>query len=485
MFSTPTAPTAQPLESTLFQYVRAAKLKPQSVVVSTRFLNAQTTQTNTNSLSNLDKGKNGQYNGYLSPASRRRVKGIIESWLTACQFSTSMKFPTSFPSQEVYPTFLTLTLPSMQLHCDKLIKNECFDPFMQYLREKWAVKNYIWVAETQKNSNIHFHVILDRALPAGRLQEVWNRMLERLGYVGMFRDMQNYIYRNGFKVRKDMMNARLDEVRKAKKSTSQKYDRAEAAKAERKRQKEAYTRGVAANWSNPPTTKIHAIQNIKKLTAYVSKYMTKAPEPVQMHLAPNQRLEQRPDGLYEIVTVDHQEFGGKVWEQEYRDLVPVQFRTRQLRGRIWGASDALHTADLSPYSLVLEQTEKVQIMTPITRKRTIERPVYSYDIFGNARVVGHDRQTQYSTSYETTEEFRRDENAYGMRYLEYLKSVVPKEDIDRATNRAGAHFAAQRGEVIPLSDQQKDLLQAYAPPIYDEYRAHYQALFASLYEDAA
>src|SRR5690606_26471961 len=99
-------------------FTKKAKFKPHAVIISKGFRRAEPVkQENANSLFNLQKGAAGQYNGYMSPATRRRVKGIVENFLTAVQLNTSMQFPKSFPSSEVYPTFVTLTLPCTQHHC--------------------------------------------------------------------------------------------------------------------------------------------------------------------------------------------------------------------------------------------------------------------------------------------------------------------------------------------------------------------------------
>lgn len=46
------------------------------------------------------------------------------------------------------------------------------------------MKFYIWTAETQKNGNIHFHIITPTFINKYLLQITWNRHTETLGYVG-------------------------------------------------------------------------------------------------------------------------------------------------------------------------------------------------------------------------------------------------------------------------------------------------------------
>jgi hypothetical protein len=493
-----------PSKITDFKFEKYAKFKPHSVIIQKKFVNytydengvqsvVKYSQTNTNSLVNLDKGKSGQYNGYMSPATRRKVKGIIENYLTAVQLSTSMQFPKSFPSTEVYPTFLTLTVPGKCLHDDNTMK-EYFSRFMEYLtgsKEKgnsgWNVKNYIWVAETQKNGNIHFHVILDRGLPAGRIQEEWNRVLERLGYVTWFRNRQNYIYANGFFVRKEMMKQAIERSREHAKKTSQKFDIKAARDLEKKRQKEAYERGMASNWKNPPTTKIHAIHNIQKLTAYVAKYMTKAPEMIHVPLEKNEKLIQE-NGAYFIETENVEvglamDSGTTETFSTDRRPITVSFTNRRLRGRIWGSSQALHSDNLTPFTVPLETFSRVTTTTYKPETMKIKRGVYTTNMFGEQVFVRMETIEETKISTVTTTDYDppvQDHDAVS--WVNWLtEEHVPQADIDKATARAGDHFAHMGGIIIPLEAPQKDLLKAFKPEFYERYAAHYQQLFANLY----
>jgi hypothetical protein len=490
----------QPERQVLYQFAEYAKFKPHSVIIHKRFINTTNTQENTKSLANLDN--RNEYNGYLSDGSRRKVKGIIENFLTAVQLNCSLEFPESFPSLEVYPTFLTLTLPSKQMHCDNVIKKECFFRFMEYLQgEKenslsgWNVKNFIWVSETQKNGNIHFHVILDRAIPADRLGRVWNRYLERLGYVTDYRNTQQYIYQDGFKVRKGMLDMALIQARKHCKATGQKFVRAEWVKKESKRQLQAYTNGMAANWQNPPSSKIHAIRDIKKLTAYVSKYMTKEPIPV-LTLPQGETLEKRPNGYYAVGVEKSTIYcptyhpdgritdGLEVIETPYEMKVSVKFDTRRLRGRIWGASKDLHTEAIAPLQIVLEMNEKHRITTRNVhvRNRNVWRE--KTDLFGQKNYDRHVIQEEYVTYDETEYWLEPIQDIDAKKYVDDLRFAVSAADRQKATERAGPMFASY-GEIIPLSTPQKDLLPSISPPMWERYRAHYKSMFSMLYHEAA
>ena len=59
-------------------------------------------------------------------------------------------------------TFITLTLPSKQIHSDNDIKSKCLNQFLIELKKNYGVNRYIWKAEKQENNNIHFHIIADK-----------------------------------------------------------------------------------------------------------------------------------------------------------------------------------------------------------------------------------------------------------------------------------------------------------------------------------
>lgn len=115
--------------------------------------------------------------------------------------------------------FLTLTLPCKQNHTDKEIKRECLNRFLIDICKNCDIKVWMWVAELQKNGNIHFHLLIDNYIPfvaisgvgdilyansrakciiyarqskmsgikvVNYAQLLWNKHLNRLGYIDDF-----------------------------------------------------------------------------------------------------------------------------------------------------------------------------------------------------------------------------------------------------------------------------------------------------------
>lgn len=117
--------------------------------------------------------------GFLSPASSRKIRDLVENWVNACKADQLR----TKKSLDFYLCFVTLTLPASQVHCDRTIKRECLNKFLIYAKRYWKVKNFVWKAEPQENGNLHFHIIFDRFIPWDKIRSTWNTILSPLGYI--------------------------------------------------------------------------------------------------------------------------------------------------------------------------------------------------------------------------------------------------------------------------------------------------------------
>ena len=168
-----------------------------------------------NSLDNLSNSNN--HKNLSNAAKKKATRAIKYMLLTATDKKVyNTKFNSSFFFKVA---FITLTLPSEQLHSDQEIKSLCLNQFLTEARKKWGLTNYVWKAERQLNGNLHFHILLDKFIPYSELRSCWNRITNKLGYV----------------------------------------DRFEAKHHKR----------------NPNSTDIHSLWKIKDVSKYVCKYMTK------------------------------------------------------------------------------------------------------------------------------------------------------------------------------------------------------------------
>ena len=123
----------------------------------------------------------GIYNGYISPATRRHIRRTVGTWIRSIwHYRTTIK--KRWDPGKPYPIFLTLTLPSPQVHDDREINRKCLQPFLQQLKRQHGITHYFYRAEAQENGNLHYHILTDRYIDKGDLQIAWNKCLNVLGY---------------------------------------------------------------------------------------------------------------------------------------------------------------------------------------------------------------------------------------------------------------------------------------------------------------
>ena len=165
---------------------------------------------------NLSRGK---YNGYMSPKTKSKVNKYLTTWVQSIEQLRASKYQNK-AKKLPYLTFVTLTLPSRQKHTDNEIKRQALGNFIKEIQRKHNVWNYFWRAEAQKNSNIHFHLIIDSFINHTELRGYWNKQMDLMGYIEPFKKEYGH--------------------------------------------------------SNPNSTDIHALRNIKNPGAYLIKYVTKS-----------------------------------------------------------------------------------------------------------------------------------------------------------------------------------------------------------------
>lgn len=134
------------------------------------------------SLKNLEKAYT---KGALTTGSRKHIHEIVFNWYSAL-LAGWLNLEDRKDIKRRRLVFLTLTLPSEQQHSDKEIKRKCLNDFLTRMRYDYDNFYYLWVAETQDNGNIHFHLILDVYIDKDKVRKIWNECTETLGYVTEF-----------------------------------------------------------------------------------------------------------------------------------------------------------------------------------------------------------------------------------------------------------------------------------------------------------
>jgi hypothetical protein len=513
------APVVQETENPYYMTIeKKVLLKPHQIVEVTTFNKFGSTQSEA-SRENL-KACDGVFNGYMSDNTSRYVKRIVENWLTSIELCNDESIDYR---NRPYVTFVTLTLPSKQVHHDNKIKNECLDPMLEWLkhskektkRNGGGVEAYLWRAESQKNGNLHFHIIADRWIDHSKIKKQWNKIIERLGYITRYRKTQSFIYRNGFVPRNEQFNKQINNLmyivqqalKDGKTISESKYQeypevrnilnaiitqgRAEKVKNEGygldidtakmlvyKMQLKAYENGVKTNWSEPNTTDIHKLGNINSISAYITKYVSKK-DIVPHVLGERQQIVNHHYYGRRIVTLRE---GGDIknildWEEEY-EYKPV-FESRKVNGRIWGKSKNLSDE---------KQAKDKETGELIGKVRKIESPNFTTEI----KVLLDSGNERTSQTFIQNEEI--------LDYALKVKESIPEMEVTRLAEIINSDYCS----VIPLGaystrinhktkkkekffkiKKQTEYLDKLSPTVKARYLEHYQTLFRNIYQNAS
>lgn len=203
-------------------------------------------EPNPNSIANLQKEKT---TWELSGQTKRKLSHSF-ALLNHLSPSRTIWAASKKPIYNFKTSFVTLTLPALQMHADTEIKGRCLNNFFNVMREKFGLKNYVWKAELQKNENIHFHIVWDLYIHHNAVRYYWNQSLELLGYVSEYQQrFQNMTLKNYAAHRRQPVSQCI----------------------------KAYRAGVSTRWLSPPTEQVVAVRNALTLAKYLNKYILKPP----------------------------------------------------------------------------------------------------------------------------------------------------------------------------------------------------------------
>jgi len=108
----------------------------------------------------------------MSKKARKRIRNAI-NWLTVLSSKRNAKISQDRYIYNFQISFVTLTLPSKQMHSHQEIKSQCLNRFLTEMRRKFGVQNYVWKLELQKNGNAHFHLTFDKFVHYRAIRYYW------------------------------------------------------------------------------------------------------------------------------------------------------------------------------------------------------------------------------------------------------------------------------------------------------------------------
>jgi hypothetical protein len=157
--------------------------------------------------------------GLLSEKAKQKLKGSI-NWLVVAAQKKTVKSMKSNNKYKFKINFITLTIPPQS---DELVDEKKFktilNTWLTYQRKMNKLNNYVWKVEKHKDNRLHIHILSDTFLHHRNVRNSWNTILQRNGLLeSHYNKFKNY---------------------------------------------------------DPNSTDIHSIKQVKKVAAYVVKYMAK------------------------------------------------------------------------------------------------------------------------------------------------------------------------------------------------------------------
>lgn len=121
----------------------------------------------------------GTYSGTMTKGAKKRLTKAV-SLLVQSSKSRIIYNPVSRSYHQFKLSFLTLTIPECDIKPDaKFCNKRLLEPMLRVLRRRHGLKSYIWKLELQKNGMVHYHISTDLFINHSDLKNEWNNILRR------------------------------------------------------------------------------------------------------------------------------------------------------------------------------------------------------------------------------------------------------------------------------------------------------------------
>lgn len=195
--------------------------------------------------------ESNKHNFEISKKAGNRIKEKV-TWLYHLAKSQTITTHNGKVLSGFKMNFLTLTMPAKQEHTSAEITKQCLNQFITECTQRFSLKNYVWRLEFQKNGNAHYHLATDCFIEYWQCRSIWNRCLEKLGYVSKYQNanigqtFSEYLRKN------PVTEKNTFEVLKTR-----------------------FSYGCATRWSQPNSVSVVCVTNAKNISFYIAKYITK------------------------------------------------------------------------------------------------------------------------------------------------------------------------------------------------------------------
>lgn len=161
------------------------------------------------------------YSGDMRKHSTKRIRQAI-SYLVAISPTQKVFNPVTGKPMSFRINLITLTLSAhLPPSKEREFIVKVFRPFLRELQNKHGITDYVWKVERQlATNNLHWHITTNRFLAHNQLRQTWNKAQEKMGIISDFKAKHNH--------------------------------------------------------SNPNSTDVHSVRNVRNLEGYISKYISKS-----------------------------------------------------------------------------------------------------------------------------------------------------------------------------------------------------------------
>lgn len=121
----------------------------------------------------------------LSNTAKKDIQRRVDNWQWAVTASQRL-WSKGRERRRRYFVLITLTLAAKQTESDNVIKRKYLNVWLQNLERVHKGINWLWVAESQQNGNIHFHVVVDRYVQFEWIKRSWNRVQANGDYIDRY-----------------------------------------------------------------------------------------------------------------------------------------------------------------------------------------------------------------------------------------------------------------------------------------------------------
>lgn len=126
------------------------------------------------------------YSGEFTKGAKKRLKKSVELLCQAAKEYQFIKNPVTGKYHPFQLTFTTLTFPDDELIPACEATKTCLEPFLRWMRTKWACDMYVWKAELQKRGQLHYHITANCFIPWTEVRRKWNELQKSAGYLENF-----------------------------------------------------------------------------------------------------------------------------------------------------------------------------------------------------------------------------------------------------------------------------------------------------------